>query len=72
MSYEFKVGDKVTFKPYEKALPATIKAVDIYNGMDKWGQQPDSRIFYSIGGDMCASECTGICIVESKLFESSQ
>jgi len=65
---EFKVGDTVTFKPYEKAIKARILAVDIYNGMNIWQTEPDSRVFYQLGGET-DSVCTGICIVESTLFE---
>jgi len=65
---EFKVGDIVTFKPYEKAIKARILAVDIYNGMNIWQTETDSRVFYQLGGKT-HSVCTGICIVESKLFE---
>ena len=68
---EFKVGDTVTYKPYEKAHQGVV--VSIQQGM--WGHgkymgtgEPDERIFYELGGD-CNVKCTGMCIVESKLFE---
>jgi hypothetical protein len=65
---EFKIGDTVTFKPYEKAIQARIVDVDIYNGMNIWQTEQDNRVFYRLGGET-NSVCTGICIVESKLFE---
>ncbi len=71
MKPEFKVGDKVTFKPYEKALPAVVRAIQY--GMSGKGKTmfgaSDDRIFYKLGGDRVVSVTTGRSIVESKHYK---
>jgi hypothetical protein len=70
---EFKVGDLVTFKAYEKAIPAKVKRVlpkkTYFNG------ELDDRQFYLLLGtgqklsESLISQCTGGSIIESKYYE---
>jgi hypothetical protein len=65
---EFKVGDPVTYKPYERAFKASVKEIRAHKssiGLD------DDRVFYILtgrDGDRVQSESTGLCIAESKYF----
>jgi len=68
---EFKVGDKVTFQPYEENEPikAIVREVDLQNvSFDK----NDKRVFYRLSGDgkPLISRCTGLSIKESKYYVS--
>ncbi len=62
--FEFSIGDEVTYKPYEKALKAIIKEVDVKNRFEE-----DERIFYKLGGDAVVSVTSGLSIMESEYFE---
>jgi len=67
---EFNIGDLVTFKPYEKAIPAKIKGI---NNQARFNltDELDNRVFYELTGAGKKAVCTyttGISIVESKLF----
>ena len=68
---EFKVGELVTFHPYESKIKA--KVVEVINtGKDQFGR-PDSRVFYCLAGSgktPLVTRTTGKSIVESVLFES--
>lgn len=69
MNPEFKIGDAVTFKPYEKECKCRVKAIrhgGTGDGMN-WGK-PDDRIFYVLSGE-AISITTGTSIMESSLFE---
>ena len=75
MKAEFKIGDKVTFKPYEKPCKCVVTGIHI--GMfgspnpTHLNGEPDDRIFYVLSGE-AVSHTTGLSIVESKLYENSQ
>lgn len=70
---EFKIGDPVTFKAYEKAIPAIVKKVitdaKFLNG------DLDDRTHYQLIPDTTktkqslVSTCTGEVIVESKYYK---
>jgi hypothetical protein len=67
---EFKVGDLVTFKAYEEAIPAKVMALlppkAFPNG------ELDDRQFYllhGLGKHRLLSECTGKVIIESTHYE---
>ena len=71
-THEFEIGDRVTFFPYEKEIPAIVKAISHYN---VFGLQ-DGRIFYSLVNvkganyhDKIKTTTHGKCIKESKYFE---
>jgi len=66
MKPEFKIGDKITFHPYEKRLPAVVKGIRYGN---PWVEN-DDRIFYEISGPMCLSVTTGKNIEESYLYDN--
>ena len=67
---EFKIGDLVTFHPYESKIKA--KVIEVINtGKDQFGR-PDSRVFYRLTGygkTPLATRTTGKSIMESVLFE---
>lgn len=78
MNTEFKVGDKVTYKPYEVAHKATIKEVFDHC---PYGFNQDNRVFYRLTGrsyivngrakhDSVVCTTTGLSIVESVFFKS--
>lgn len=67
---EFKIGDEVTFKPYEKSLACIVKRVQVGmlgNGRAFNGHE-DDRIFYVLEGEAWTTT-TGLSIVESRLFK---
>lgn len=69
MKPEFKIGDVVTFKPYEKAIPA--KVVEIVPARNI-GKTDDGRVFYRLTGASkvpLVSTTTGKSIMESKLYQ---
>lgn len=69
---EFEVGQRVTFKPYEKAIPAVVKAVDVPNMVLGVPGGRDERVFYQLtGADSTAlvTTSTGKSIVESKYYD---
>jgi len=65
MKQEFNVGDIVTFRPYNEAIPAKIAAIE--------PGERDGRIFYQLTGvhpqKPVISTCTGKCIIESKYYQ---
>ena len=68
MKPEFKIGDKVTFHPYEKRLPAVVMGI-------RYGApfvDNDDRIFYELSGSSVKSITTGRSIVESCLYDNFQ
>ncbi len=70
MKTEFKTGDKVTFKPYEKECDCAVKAIKhgwCGNGKDMF-QNQDDRVFYRLTGE-AETLTTGKSIMESALFE---
>lgn len=76
MNAEFKIGDKVTFKPYEKAIPSVIGGIEKGGAFNGSLFKDDDRIFYNLTADNSANKraalvtrCTGISIVESVLFD---
>ena len=67
-SPEFRVGQKVTYKPYENAMELVV--LEIQYGAPF--VEDDDRVFYRLaplGAGRPTSVTTGRCIVESKLFE---
>ena len=69
-STEFKVGDLVTFKPYEKAIPA--KVVEIVPCKKITFVKDDDRTYYRLTGagkTPLVSITTGNSIVESSLYK---
>jgi|TARA_R110002051_G_scaffold489_3_gene2230 hypothetical protein len=70
---EFKVGDLVTFKAYEKAIPAKVKKV--LPQQKHLNGELDDRQFYLLHGtgqklsESLISQCTGMAIIESKYYE---
>ncbi len=72
MEAEFKVGDKVTFKPYDVACKAVVRGIErgMWNGRHLDGT-PDDRVFYRLTG-ACFTCTTGHSIVESKLFTENK
>ena len=82
MKTEFKPGDEVTYKPYEKALKAVVKL--IHHGSPFRFHEDDDRIFYTLTGrsydvktpwgtrrrhDPVQAITTGLSIVESVFFQ---
>ena len=72
MNTEFKVGDNVTYFPYEKELPAIVKDVSLYNMQGK----KDGRVYYTLRhiegatfNNHVRAITTGQCIKESKYFK---
>lgn len=57
---EFKEGDKVTFRPYEKSYKCQVVKVT---------RTEKDKVYYSLRGE-AVSQTTGACILESKLYES--
>jgi hypothetical protein len=67
---EFKVGDLVTFKAYEKSIPA--KVMELIPLRRYPNGHVDDRQFYllhGVGKNSLLSECTGRVIIESKYYE---
>lgn len=75
MNPEFKIGDKVTFKAYEKAIPAIVKKV-ITDAVYLNGE-PDKRAHYKLVANRdltnmsLVSTCTGQVIVESVHYQEN-
>ena len=71
---EFKAGDIVTFKPYEKVIKA--KVVEIVPSEKVCFDKNDTRVFYRLTGvdkkHNLVSTTTGKSIVESKLYNNSE
>lgn len=70
MKPEFKIGDSVCFKPYEKDCKCTVKSIQhgwCGDGKDMFRNQ-DDRVFYRLTGE-AETLTTGKCIRESVLFE---
>lgn len=67
---EFNIGDKVTFRPYEKAIPA--KVVEIVPTNKITFVKDDNRIFYKLTGvdnkHALTTTTTGRSIMESELY----
>lgn len=67
---EFKTGDKVTFRPYGKAIPA--KVVKIVPANKVGWVEDDDRIFYKLTGannkHALTTTTTGGSIMESSLY----
>ena len=64
---EFKVGDNVTFQPYEIAFPATVAEINP-------NRYKDGRCFYLVKGykngyQTVNSWTSGECLLESKYFK---
>jgi hypothetical protein len=67
---EFKVGDLVTFKAYEKSIPA--KVMELIPPRAYPNGELDDRQYYLLHGEgknNLLSECTGRVIIESKYYE---
>ncbi len=72
MRAEFKKGDKVTYKPYE--VHRTMYVVAIEDNPRHLDGSPDDRIHYRLANKIGLPpvvRSTGLCIMESQLFESS-
>ena len=67
MKAEFNIGDKVTFHPYEKKLPATVKEIQYGSPF----LADDDRVFYKLSGPSVITITTGRSIVESVLYDNS-
>jgi len=67
-STEFKVGDTVTFKAYEKEIKAKVLAVK--DNEKHLNGDTDSRVFYELEGikEPLVSITSGHSIVESQYF----
>ena len=64
---EFKVGDLVTYKPYEQELPARVKGINTVPRFEN-----DNRVFYELTGAgrrPVVTNTTGLSIMESTLFK---
>ncbi len=71
---EFKVGDIVTYKPFEKAISAVVEEVDVPNqsySMD------DERVYYRLGSHITGRKysavnavSSGMSIQESQYYEA--
>ena len=72
MKIEFKIGDKVTFYPYEKEVPAVV--VEIVHPYKVCFDRNDTRVFYRLSGidkkKPLASITTGNSIKESRYFRT--
>lgn len=70
MKPEFKIGQKVTFKPYDTEYKAIVREITVghWHGKHLDGTR-DDRVFYRLAGD-CITTTTGNSIVESKLFKA--
>lgn len=73
MKIEFQKGDKVTYFPYEKELPAIVKHVSFHDAM---GRKDNKRVWYTLKHpedakyhDHVNAVTTGVCIKESKYFK---
>lgn len=70
---EFQVGDKVTFKPYDRAMTlVVVQPPEYHTGRVTQGQYYSGRIIYGLGlvvGQTPTTITSGQSIVESKLFE---
>ena len=70
MNTEFTIGDKVTFNPYGKEIPAIVKR--IVPAYQVCFDRDDTRTFYELTGagkqPLC-SITTGQSIKESKYFD---
>lgn len=60
---EFKIGDTVTFKPYESAHSA--KVMGAVTGGLPFQNAHDKRVFYKLSGLNVLSTTTGESIIES-------
>lgn len=58
---EFKVGDRLTFKPYRRAYGVKVLSVH----PNRFG---DGRVIYAVAGMAARSLTSGQCLVESELF----
>lgn len=72
MEPEFKIGDIVTFKPYDEELPARVTKISYF---DLWGNPTDMPRYQlnSTGDPMhkpVVGMTSGLCIMESKHFVS--
>jgi hypothetical protein len=71
---EFKIGDRVTFRPYGKAIPA--KVVKIVPSNKVGWVKDDDRIFYKLTGadnkHALTTTTTGGSIMESSLYASME
>jgi hypothetical protein len=71
MKPEFKKGDLVTFKPYERAIPA--KVLEIVPASKVSFDKDDDRIFYRLTGRYrkipLTTVTTGRSIMESDLYK---
>jgi len=70
---EFKIGETVTFKPYDKPIKARVKAISngrIGNGLFMDGS-PDNRVFYELTGidEPLFTFTSGLSIVESRFYQ---
>ncbi len=62
---EFKVDQKVTYRPYGKDIAAIVKEVDVVGSVS---DANDERVFYRLGGNANAVT-SGLSIKESVYFE---
>ena len=62
---EFKIGQHVTFKPYEKECKCVVK--DIITNATYLDGSPDDRVFYKLSGE-AISTTTGSSIMQSEHF----
>ena len=62
---EFSVGDKVTFKAYEKAVQAVVR--EVYRGFG-FNDQRVVYVLHGYGKRSLLSHCTGNSIIESKYY----
>ena len=67
MKPEFKLGTRVTFKPYENKLSYLVNKITRGSPL----VDGDTRIFYHLGRNkgFMSSITTGRCIMESELYE---
>ncbi|MCK4500540.1 hypothetical protein KAU11_08575 [Candidatus Babeliales bacterium] len=62
---EFRVGDKITYAPYEKEFEVKVTAVDV---IPVGRSTTDDRIFYNFKLDGIEMTSSGLCIKESIYF----
>jgi hypothetical protein len=69
---EFKIGETVTFKPYEKAIKAKVISIQYGRAGNhkNFVGTDDNRLFYELSGvdEPLKSKTTGRAIVESKFY----
>lgn len=74
---EFKVGDVVTFKPYESShtmVVIKVEALTIHEGSNNklLYHLTDARYYDHNGWNSTTTKTTGKCITESKFFSEGE